>query len=426
MLTKDTFEKINKRAILVGICLNNNETQKVKNSLAELKRLADTAEFETVDIVYQNRKSHDKAYFLGKGYIQALKERMKEEDIPFLIFDDELSPSQHSHLEKDFEIKVVDRTEMILNIFYMHAQTAEARLQIRLAELKYELPRLKQMWTDYDRIGSSAFGGAGFASRGSGEKQTDLDRLKIRQEIYQINEKLNKIMIQKKTQSKRREMINRICLVGYTNAGKSTLFNNLTKSDVLVEDKLFATLDSTTRPLIRLQEENFVLADTVGFIAKLPHNLVASFRATLKEAKEANLLLLVVDASDPNFKDQIMEVNKVLKDIKIDDIPVLMVFNKIDQISPQELLLLSNFYKDAVFISAKDDKNVETLLKSIEKFFLQKKDYKLMLPYCEQKLLAQLYKIGIVKNIDHKENGISVLVHLDINYFNLISSFIED
>lgn len=424
MIAKDTFVEPNKRAILLGICFSNNDTQKVKTSLNELKRLADTAGFETVDILFQNRKSHDKAYFLGKGYIQSLAERMKEEDIAFLIFDDELSPSQHSHLEEDFNIQVVDRTELILNIFYLHAQTAEARMQIRLAELKYELPRLKQMWKDYDRISGSSHGGAGYASRGSGEKQTDLDRTKIRQEISQITEKLNKIMIQKKTQSKKRENINRICLVGYTNAGKSTLFNNLTESDVLVEDKLFATLDSTTRPLLRLREEDFVLADTVGFIAKLPHNLVASFRATLKEAKEANLLLHLIDVSDPDYKNQMSEVEKVLKDISVDNIPTLLVFNKIDQIEREQLLLLSNFYKEAVFISAKDDKNIETLLKHIETFFLQKKDYHLLIPYHEQKLIAQLYKLGSIKQLDHLEEGVKVLITLDVNHQKLIEKYI--
>ncbi|HPM03415.1 MAG TPA: GTPase HflX [Candidatus Cloacimonadota bacterium] len=423
-MLQDTSIQENKRALLVSICLSNKEIEKTIISLNELKRLADTAGYETVDKVYQNRKNHDRAYFLGKGYIESLRDRMKSEEIEYLIFDDELSPSQHANIEKDFNIRVLDRTEIILKIFYLHAKTGEARLQIRLAELKYELPRLKQNQITFDRIAGSSAGGVGFASRGSGEKQIDLDRTKIRAEIHQISEKLNKILIQKKTQSKQREKIHRICLVGYTNAGKSTLFNNLTQSDVLVEDKLFATLDSTVRPFTRSIHDDFVIADTVGFIAKLPHTLVASFRATLKEAKEANLLLHVVDVSDPNFESQISEVNTVLKDIETDHIPEFLVFNKIDCLTPDQVLTLSHRFQNAIFISAKKDLNVDLLIKKIEDFFILKIDYHLLIPYREQKLIAQLHKTAVIKEMEHLENGIRMLVTLDSNYKSQIENYI--
>lgn len=423
-MLQETQIKENKRALLVNICLNNNDIMNVQNSLVELKRLAETADFEPVDFVYQNRKSPDKAYYIGKGFAESLKERMKEEDIAYLIFDDELSPSQNTHLEKDFDLKVIDRTELILHIFSLHAKTGEARLQIRLAELKYQLPRLKQLWTDYDRISGSSHGGAGFASRGSGEKKTHLDKMKIRQEMHQINEKLSKIMIQKKTQSKQREKINKICLVGYTNAGKSTLFNNLTESDVYVEDKLFATLDSTTRPFVKSKHDHSVIADTVGFIAKLPHNLVASFRATLKEAKEANLLLHVVDASDPNFEMQINEVNKVLKEIEVVEIPTLLVFNKIDQLKPSEILTMSDKYRDGIFISAKNNLNIDQLVEYIEQSFIQIQEVLLSLPYKEQKLLARLHNIAEIHEIEHTDIAIKLRVSISSLIYDEVKQYI--
>ncbi len=424
MLATPTTVEENNKVILVGICHSERDRQNTINSLNELKRLADTAGYETIDIVFQNKNKIDNAYFLGKGFIESLKERFINEEIGLLIFDDELTPAQNSHLDKDFDLTVIDRTELILKIFYMHAKSMESRLQIRLAELIYQLPRLKQLFSGYDRItGSSHSAGSG-ASRGVGEKQIDLDRFKIRQEMASIRRKLHRIMQQKNTQAKSREESRKICLVGYTNAGKSTIFNKLTGSDVLVEDKLFATLDSTCRPIEDLKELDYVLTDTVGFIAKLPHDLVASFRATLKEAKEAKLLLHLVDVSDINYRNHIIEVNKVLKEIEADDIPILLVCNKIDQLEKETLFLLQQENKEAVFISAKTGLNTDTLIKEIEKQFVLKVDYHLTLPYSEQKLLAKLYTLGNVKTVEHLDNGMHVLVTLESNYESLIKDFI--
>ncbi|HOQ81258.1 MAG TPA: GTPase HflX, partial [Candidatus Cloacimonadota bacterium] len=325
-------------------------------------------------------------------------------------------------LEKDFDIKVLDRTQIIMKIFYKHAQSSEARLQIRLAELQYELPRLKQSSTAFDRISGGAAGG--MAAKGAGEMQINLDRTNIRKEITLINEKLEKILVQKNTQSKQRERINRVCLVGYTNAGKSTLFNRLTQSDVLVEDKLFATLDSTVRSLSLSKYENFVITDTVGFIAKLPHTLVASFRATLKEAQDADLLLHVVDASQPDFAKQMSEVNTVLNEIEADHVPVLLVFNKIDKLKPEERVILSNTNKKAVLVSAETGLNIENLVKQIEDFFILEIDYQLMIPYKEQKLIAQLHRIAEVKEIEHLENGVRMLIRLDSSYKDLVEKYV--
>lgn len=424
MFAKPTESEVNKKVILAGICFSERERVKAMQSLQELKRLADTAGYETIDTVWQNKNKIDKAYFLGKGFIEDLKKRVEEEEIEMIIFDDELTPAQNSHLEKDFGLKVIDRTELILNIFYLHAKSMESRLQVRLAELTYQLPRLKQMFTGYDRItGSSHSAGAG-ASRGSGEKQIDLDRFKIRNEMASIRRKLSKIMQQKDTQSKNREESRKICLVGYTNAGKSTIFNRLTGSHVLVEDKLFATLDSTCRPIEMLKENGYVLSDTVGFIAKLPHELVASFRATLKEAKDAKLLIHMVDVSDTNFLHHIQEVNKVLKEIEANEIPILLVFNKIDQLEKEILFTLQQDHKEAVFISAKTGLNVETLLKEIEHKFVSKKDYFITIPYSEQKLLAKLYTVGTVKQVDHLEIGMKIIVNLENNLEDLIKEYL--
>ncbi|HOE90460.1 MAG TPA: GTPase HflX [Candidatus Cloacimonadota bacterium] len=418
----ETTIKENTRAIIVGVCLSNRDAERINYSLQELHKLVETADYEVVSSMCQNRKSIDKRHYLGKGFVAEIKERMLADDIAYLIFDDEISPSQQANLEKDFDIKVLDRTQIIMKIFYKHAQSSEARLQIRLAELQYELPRLKQSSTAFDRISGGAAGG--MAAKGAGEMQINLDRTNIRKEITLINEKLEKILVQKNTQSKQRERINRVCLVGYTNAGKSTLFNRLTQSDVLVEDKLFATLDSTVRSLSLSKYENFVITDTVGFIAKLPHTLVASFRATLKEAQDADLLLHVVDASQPDFAKQMSEVNTVLNEIEADHVPVLLVFNKIDKLKPEERVILSNTNKKAVLVSAETGLNIENLVKQIEDFFILEIDYQLMIPYKEQKLIAQLHRIAEVKEIEHLENGVRMLIRLDSSYKDLVEKYV--
>jgi len=424
MLHETTIQE-NRRALLATVCLSNKDIELTNNSLNELERLVDTANYETVERSIQNRKSIDKRYYLGKGFIDSLKETMIEKNIEYLIFDDEITPSQHANIEKDFGIKVLDRTQIIMMIFTKHAQTSEARLQIRLAELKYRLPRLKQNSADFfDRISGGSAGGV--AARGAGEMQINLDRTAIRKEIAQISDKLDKILVQKQTQAKQREKLYRVCLVGYTNAGKSTLFNQLTESKALVEDKLFATLDSTVRPLSLSKYNNFVITDTVGFIAKLPHTLVASFRATLKEAQDADLLLHVVDASQTDFLNQMSEVNTVLNEIEADNVPVLLVFNKIDNLSPEERVILSNKHKNAVFVSAKTALNIENLVKKIEDFFVLEIDYQLLIPYKEQKLIAQLHDISEVKELEHLETGVRMLVKLDSNRKDLIERYIHN
>jgi GTP-binding protein HflX len=351
-----------------------------------------------------------------------------------LIFDDELSPSQIHHIEREYQLEIIDRTELILNIFYMHAKTTEARLEIRLAELYYEKPRLRNNTSGLDRIGGSAGGASGLASRGSGETKLELDRRSIEIEIQNIKDDLKKIEAQKETQAKLRANVKKICLVGYTNAGKSTLFNALTGADVYVQDQLFATLTSTSRQLDLFPGCEAVLSDTVGFIAKLPHQLVASFTATLKEVKDADLLLHIIDISDNDYKIYIDEVNKVLNEIGVGDTPVILVYNKTDRYikehgnmdcfgsKARNVLAMTN---TEIVISALQKTNIESLLDAIRNHLFAIKEYKLLLPYSEQKLVALLHEKGIVIEKEFTEQGIRMFVRVSQEHQPLFEKFIK-
>jgi len=317
------------KAILVGVCLKPNEFDKKKASLDELARLADTAGLEVVGKFIQKRQKPDKTFYIGKGFLAEALNEVYDDAPGLVIFDNELSPGQGRNIEKEFVVDAIDRTEVILNIFHDHARTREAQLQVKLAELQYQLPRLKRLWSHLDREKGQAAGSGG-TGRGMGEKQIEIDKRIIRREIAKVKAELKKVFLHRETQGKKREKVKKVCLVGYTNAGKSTLFNRLTDAGVLVEDKLFATLTTTTRKLTLAKGRDMILSDTVGFISDLPHHLVASFRATLKDVVDADLLLHLIDSSDELFPLYIDEVQKVLKQIEADDVPQLMVLNKAD------------------------------------------------------------------------------------------------
>jgi GTP-binding protein HflX len=305
------------KAFLVGACLDSRDFDKKNASLDELERLAETAEIEVLDKFIQNRKNINKALYVGKGFLEDIKAKMEFAGAEILIFDNELSPMQARNIKRDFGIDVLDRTEIILDIFHKHAKSKESKLEVKLAELKYQLPRLKKLWSHLDRE-RGASGSSSGASRGMGEKQIEVDRRIIKEDIRTVTHELEKIMTQKITQRKGRADAKKICLVGYTNAGKSSLFNKITGENVLVEDKLFATLDTTSRSLEMENGENVIISDTVGFISDLPHNLIASFRATLKDVMDADLLLHVIDISDDSCEEHIKSVNSVLKEINAD------------------------------------------------------------------------------------------------------------
>jgi GTP-binding protein HflX len=309
-------------AVLVGHGGRNGAL--LERSLEELARLTDTAGARVLATVTQKRGTIHPATFIGKGKLDELKTQAEASDADMVIFDDDLSPAQVRNLEKAVARKVVDRSELILDIFARRARTRESRLQVELAQLEYTLPRLTGLWKHLERQAG------GIGTRGPGETQLETDRRLVRERIARLKKELEAVERERETQRRRRRREFRAAIVGYTNAGKSTLFNALTRAQVFVEDRLFATLDATTRQLVSPRRQVVLLTDTVGFIRKLPHHLVASFHSTLVEAIEADLLLHVVDAADPHFRRQISAVEEVLDEILETPRPTTLVFNKID------------------------------------------------------------------------------------------------
>ncbi|MBK6345907.1 MAG: GTPase HflX [Bacteroidales bacterium] len=317
---------ITETAVLVGLITGRQDEARVTETLDELDFLFDTAGGTAVRRFIQKLDKPDTRTFVGSGKLEEIKACIRTENIGTVVFDDELSPSQLRNIEKELECKVLDRTTLILDIFAKRARTATARAQVELAQLQYMLPRLSRMWTHLEK----QRGGIGM--RGPGEKEIETDRRIIRDKISLLKEKLKDIDKQKITQRSGREKLVRVALIGYTNVGKSTLMNLLSKSEVFAENKLFATLDTTVRKVV-IDNLPFLLTDTVGFIRKLPHSLVESFKSTLDEVREADLLLHVVDISHPGFEDQIEVVNQTLAEIGVAEKPVMMVFNKVDAYS---------------------------------------------------------------------------------------------
>jgi GTP-binding protein HflX len=344
------------RVILVGVSRPPSQMRFVTDEhLEELELLATTAGAVVVDKIFQNRSAINVKTFIGKGKAEFVAERCEELNVHGVIFDDDLSPVQQRNLEKALNRKVLDRTSLILDIFAMHARSNAAKTQVELAQLEYMLPRLTRMWTHL----SKQYGGIG--TKGPGETQIETDRRIVRDRIAHLKDKLERIDRQRATQRKGRKDITRVSLVGYTNVGKSTLLNMLTGSDVLVEDMLFATLDSTVRSM-EIEGSEVLFSDTVGFIRKLPTKLIASFKSTLDEVVEADIILHVVDVAHQYFKDQIDTVRETLKELGAADKPTIMVFNKIDRLeSPGNMAGLKNEYPYSVFISASRGMNIGEL-----------------------------------------------------------------
>ena len=315
---------VSETAVLVGVVTKGQSELQTKEYLDELEFLAMTAGAVTKKYFTQNLEHPHPKTFLGRGKIKEVEEYVRQHDIDCVIFDDELSPSQLRNIERIFERKILDRNNLILDIFAARAQTHDAKLQVELAQYQYLLPRLTRMWTHLDRQK-----GGGIGLRGPGETQIETDRRIVQQKIALLKEKLAKIDKQKAIQRGNRGALVRAALVGYTNVGKSTIMNMLSKSEVFAEDKLFATLDTTVRKVV-LQNLPFLMSDTVGFIRKLPHQLVESFKSTLDEVREADILIHVVDISHPNFQEQIEVVKSTLAELNSGDKPTLLVFNKID------------------------------------------------------------------------------------------------
>src|SRR6201995_3603694 len=315
-------------AVLVGVITQGETDEQAKDYLDELKFLVDTAGAETVRTFTQKLQRPDRATFVGSGRLEDIKAYVKEEEIDIVVFDDELTPSQLRNIENELQVKILDRNNLILDIFANRAQTAQAKTQVELAQLQSLLPRLTRLWTHLER----QKGGIGM--RGPGESQIETDRRLILNKISLSKEKLKLIDRQNETQRKNRHQLVRVALVGYTNVGKSTIMNMISKSEVFAENKLFATLDTTVRKVV-IENVPFLLSDTVGFIRKLPHHLVECFKSTLDEVREADILIHVVDISHPSFEDQMRAVSETLKDIGAINKKVITVFNKIDAFQPE-------------------------------------------------------------------------------------------
>jgi GTP-binding protein HflX len=360
------------KAVLVGLIQKEVTPDQVREYLDELAFLAETAGATTVERFTQRLPHPDSRTFVGKGKLEEIKQYVASRDINVVIFDDELTGSQISNIEKEVKCRVIDRSDLILDIFASRARTAQAKVQVELAQYQYILPRLKGMWTHLERQG------AGIGSRGPGETEIETDRRIVKDKIALLRGRLKEIDKQSTTQRKERGEFIRVALVGYTNVGKSTLMNVLSKSEVFAENKLFATLDTTTRKIV-YENTPFLLSDTVGFIRKLPHHLVESFKSTLDEVREADILLHVVDVSHPLYEDQIGVVNHTLQELKAFDKPILTIFNKLDlyesvtfdewledEVKQELLLELKEKWDRAtgnncVFISALERKNIDAL-----------------------------------------------------------------
>ena len=323
MLDKTNLFKEEEKAILVGVVHKGQTDQQVKEYLDELAFLATTAGAITLKTFYQKLQHPDSKTYVGKGKLEEIKEYAAGKNIRMLIFDDELTGAQITNIEKAVNIKTIDRSDLILDIFARRAKTAQAKAQVELAQYQYILPRLRGMWKHLERLGG------GIGTRGPGESEIETDRRIVREKISLLRRKLSEIEKQAFTQRKERGEFIRVALVGYTNVGKSTIMNLLSKSDVLAENKLFATLDTTTRKIV-YENTPFLLSDTVGFIRKLPHHLIESFKSTLDEVKESDILLHVVDISHPMYEDQMKVVNATLTDLGCGDKPCITVFNKMD------------------------------------------------------------------------------------------------
>ncbi len=343
----DLVKEKRERAIVVGVATRETTKQQEEEYLEELVLLADTAGADVLHTILQVKDRFDSAYYIGKGKVEQLAQMCKDDDISLVIFDDDLSPAQVRNLEESIERKILDRSGLILDIFASRAKTNEAKTQVELAQLNYLLPRLTRMWTHL----SKQYGGIG--TKGPGETQIETDRRMIREKISSLKEKLVKIATQRSTQRKGRKEYYNISLVGYTNVGKSTLLNTLSDSKVFVENRLFATLDPTTRLVALDQATSAMVTDTVGFIRKLPHHLVASFKSTLEEVVEADILLHVVDLSHPQMEEQIEVVKNTIADLGAANKTVVYVFNKVDSVEDRTIIKnLQAKYEPSVFISA--------------------------------------------------------------------------
>ncbi len=407
---KSIENQIDKNAILVGVQFPGTEQAPLGMCLDELQGLAETAFYNPLLSITQNMSTANPKTFLGSGKVDELQKAVQFHNAKTVIFDDRLSPAQNRNLETALKCRVIDRPWLILEIFSDHAKTREAKTQVELARLKYALPRLTKMWGHLSR----QRGGIGM--RDVGETQIQLDRRLIRDRISKLEKKLSQIDREKQTQRKSRKASFKVALVGYTNAGKSTLMNQLTEAEALAEDKLFATLDATIRKIKKNFPYPTLISDTVGLIDKLPHDLIASFKSTLDEARDADLLLKVVDIGHPNFRNHIKTTDNLLKEMGLGESSAIQVFNKIDQIQDENFLQdLRGHYPDAIFLSGKNGVGLEELRQSITNHFEKRlTTLRANLNYNDHDTLNKIRKLALIIDEKYTEEGLSLIVKAPI------------
>ncbi len=414
------------RAVLVGMEYNgmlNTLGWTIEDSVEELKQLADTAGAQVVARFLQKRPKPDPAFFIGKGKVQELALFVQQENVDLCIFDDELSPAQQRNIEQAMGIRVLDRTALILDIFAQRARTNEGKLQVELAQLQYNLPRIMGKGLSLSRLGG------GIGTRGPGETKLEVDRRRIRDRIAYIKECIGKVKSVRTLHraSRDKASVPTVSLVGYTNAGKSTLLNTLTNSDIYAKDQLFATLDPTTRQLDLPDKQQAILTDTVGFIQRLPHQLVAAFQSTLEEVIEADVLLHVIDVSHELYKEQSNAVYHVLEQIGAKDKTIITVYNKIDKL-PEDSALPARLAQEenSVCISAKAGLNLDKLLEMIaENLKLKAVEEYFLIPYSESAVAAKLHSVGTVLEQEYLAEGTQLKVRLDANQLDEFEKYLS-
>lgn len=418
-----SLQVMSERAILIGMEWGRNDSLwTVDDSLEELKQLADTAGATVIKKFIQKRPKPDPAFFIGRGKVQELALYAQQENIDLCIFDDELSPAQQRNIESVMGIRILDRTALILDIFAQRARTNEGKLQVELAQLQYTLPRIMGKGLMLSRLGG------GIGTRGPGETKLEVDRRRIRDRIAFIKDQIEKVKAVRSLHRSKRKKNNvfEVSLVGYTNAGKSTLLNTLTNSDIYAKDQLFATLDPTTRQLTLPNKQEIIITDTVGFIQRLPHQLIAAFRSTLEVVTEADLLVHVIDVSHELYKEQAAAVHEVLKEIGAETKPVITVYNKIDKLPPDSKLAdRLALEEDTVCISAAKKLNLETLQQMIETHLKSKAvEVTLCIPYAETAKAAQLHETANVLEQEYTENGTVMKVILPVEDLEAYNEYI--
>lgn len=420
------------RALLVSVYKNGAAQRPIcEEHLEELALLVETYGVEVVHKVPCAIRRYDAAIFVTEGKLNELIAAAKEHKVNLVIFDDEIAPSQQRNLEKAFGLPVIDRTEVILGVFAQRAQTKEARLQVELAQVKYQAPRLKRLWTHLSRqAGTGSSGSGGAYLKGEGEKQIEIDRRILKRKIDQLQKEIEEVKSHRDTQrsSRQRSEIPVFSIIGYTNAGKSTLLNALTDAGVFVENKLFATLDTTTRKFMMPNNHEILLVDTVGFIRKLPHLLVAAFKSTLEEAVHSDILLHLVDVSHPMAEEQAETTFEVLKELKAENTPVITVLNKIDLCADTAMInKLKIKYPHTVQISALERKGFDDLLTMmIDELSKQRKAVVMRIPQSEYAVVSEIMRVGNVIKQDYEDNDVILQVELPAALAEKYKAYLHD